>query len=450
MGWYNKVVWSEGLFLRPQMLQQQERYLEYFAHQRALPAAAFFWGFTQIELDTELLNLGKLVLKNANGVFKDGTPFASPSHASLPESLHITHEMLGQTIYLATPMRVQNSEETLLDGHVNNSLARFLPFEYDLRDSNSGNMGMGSQLIQLAQLRLELLPEREMGDQWLGLPIAKVTEVLSDGSVRLDTVLIPPVSRYSASRQLSDWLNEITGLVNLRADALAAHLSSDSRSAHVAEVTDYLILQMLNRYAPILSHYRHVRDTSPELLYQTLSTLNSELSTFIRTQTRRPNAIPAYEHLDPYFTFEPLVRDLRYLLNVILQRSAQQISIEKRQHGLHLAILTPNELESYATVVLGVSADMPKDVLHNQFISQVKIASADKLLELVRLHLPGLDIELLPSAPRQIAFSAGYIYFELKKLGNLWDQVVQSGSLSMHVAGSFPNLQLELWGIRNQ
>ncbi|EQD50471.1 hypothetical protein B1B_11229, partial [mine drainage metagenome] len=31
----NKVVWSEGLFLRPQHMQQQERYLERFVDLRA-------------------------------------------------------------------------------------------------------------------------------------------------------------------------------------------------------------------------------------------------------------------------------------------------------------------------------------------------------------------------------------------------------------------------------
>ena len=31
-----KVVWSEGMFLRPQHFQQQERYLEFFSHARAL------------------------------------------------------------------------------------------------------------------------------------------------------------------------------------------------------------------------------------------------------------------------------------------------------------------------------------------------------------------------------------------------------------------------------
>ena len=244
MGWFNKVVWSEGLFLRPQMLQQQERYLEYFAHQRALSLSPFFWGFSHFEIDSDSLTLGKISLKSIRGTFLDGTPFNAPNHDTLPNPIHISHEMLGQTIFLAIPLRMHNSEETLLNGDSNSSLARYLSFEYDLQDSNSINMG--SQLVQLARLRMELIPERELGDEWIGLPIARVTEILANGGIRLDPLLIPPIAVYGASYQLFDWLSEIQGLVDLRAEALAHRLSNDSRSTHVAEVTDYLILQLLN------------------------------------------------------------------------------------------------------------------------------------------------------------------------------------------------------------
>lgn len=37
MSWNDRVVWSEGQFLLPQMFQQQERYLE---HVHALPQPA--------------------------------------------------------------------------------------------------------------------------------------------------------------------------------------------------------------------------------------------------------------------------------------------------------------------------------------------------------------------------------------------------------------------------
>lgn len=41
MSWNNRVVWSEGQFLLPQMFQQQERYLEHVIHYRSLPLSPF-------------------------------------------------------------------------------------------------------------------------------------------------------------------------------------------------------------------------------------------------------------------------------------------------------------------------------------------------------------------------------------------------------------------------
>src|SRR6185437_3804641 len=32
MAWNSKVVWSEGMFLRPQHFQQQDRFMQFFAH----------------------------------------------------------------------------------------------------------------------------------------------------------------------------------------------------------------------------------------------------------------------------------------------------------------------------------------------------------------------------------------------------------------------------------
>lgn len=41
MSWNDRVVWSEGQFLLPQMFQQQERYLEHVMHYRSLPLPPF-------------------------------------------------------------------------------------------------------------------------------------------------------------------------------------------------------------------------------------------------------------------------------------------------------------------------------------------------------------------------------------------------------------------------
>lgn len=194
MSWYNKVAWSEGLFLRPQLFQQQERYLEHMAHKRAATLNPFFWGFSHFALDAESLSLGKLVLSTAAGVFSDGTPFDTPGQTPPPAPLTVLPAHVDQIVYLAVPIRTPNGEETTFEDvqAATTSLARYAVFDTDLRDSNS--IGQGPRTVQLSRLRLCLLPEREMTSAWIGLPLAKVTTLRSDGSIAIDSQLIPPVA----------------------------------------------------------------------------------------------------------------------------------------------------------------------------------------------------------------------------------------------------------------
>lgn len=448
MSWHNKVVWSEGLFLRPQLFQQQERYLEAYAHKRSVPLNPFYWGFSRYVIDAESLALGKLVLSQAAGVFADGTPFDAPGQTRPPPPLTLLPEHLEQTIYLAMPIRTPNAEETTFD-EASSSLARYLAVDEELRDANA--IGQGPKLVQLAQLRLRLLPQKELTDAWIGLPVAKVTALHSDGSAALDDHLIPPVTGFGASTLLVNWLNKIQGLTRLRGQTLAQRLSGvDGKSSDANEVSDYLLLQILNRYEPLLNHFHNVAETSPEMLYTLLSSFGGELSTYVRTSTRRPRPHAPYRHVDPYLTFKELVDDVHALLNEVLVRSAQRVDFEKRPHGVHLAVVDPAVMQTFGNLVLAVSAEMPPDILVARFAAQSKLASSEQLPELVRSHLPGIVMAALPVPPRQIPFNAGFVYYEISRYGPLWEQVAQHGGLAMHVSGEFSRLRVELWGIREK
>ncbi|WP_395352270.1 type VI secretion system baseplate subunit TssK [Variovorax sp. UC122_21] len=451
MSWYNKVVWSEGLFLRPQLFQQQERYLEHLAHKRAAALDPFYWGFHRYAIDAESLSLGKLVLADAAGIFQDGTPFDAPAQALPPAPLTVGPEHIDQVIHLAVPIRTPNGEETTFDDASTSagSLARFGVFDTELRDANS--IGQGPKLVQLSRLRLRLLPERELTDAWIGLPLAKVTVLRSDGSIALDSRLIPPVSGYGASALLSDWMTHLHGLCRLRADALAARLSgSDGKSREAAEVSDFLLLQILNRYEPLLEHWLQVRDTSPQQLFVTLRALGAELATFVRAGTRRPAPHGSYRHVDPYLSFKGLVADVQSLLNDVLVRSAQPIALAQRANGVHVASVEPAELRGFQSLVFAVAAHLPPDQLASQFVACCKAGPSDRLPELIRSHLPGIPLQVLPVPPRQIPFNAGFVYVQLEPQGALWEHMVRHGGLALHVAAEFPGLRMELWGVREK
>lgn len=447
MTWTNKVTWSEGLFLRPQLFQQQERYIETFVHKRSLPLSPFFWGFSDLHIDPESLTLGKLVLARASGICADGTPFDTPGQSQPPAPLTFKPEHLGQLVFLALAIRVPNGEETSFeDAPV--STARNTVFGADIRDANS--IGQGARSVQLSQLRMVLIPEKELTSAWIGLPIAKLTALRSDGSAELETAIIAPVNRYGASELLNQWISQLHGTLKQRLEQLAERLggSSGQGGTQAAEVSDFLLLQILNRYEPQLDHLLRVKESSPELAYLLLRSMSSELSTFIRVNTRRANPVPPYQHLDPYNTFKPLVDDTRELLNNLLVRSAQAIVLQSKGHGMHLASMDPTEVKGYSHIVLAVASDMPADQLAQQFPAHAKLAPSDRLPELVRLHLPGLQLRVLPVPPRQIPFNAGYVYFQLDPQGSHWEHLQNHGGIGLHVGKAFPNLRMELWGVR--
>ncbi|MEJ8810695.1 type VI secretion system baseplate subunit TssK [Variovorax ureilyticus] len=451
MNWYNKVAWSEGLFLRPQLFQQQERYLEHLAHKRAAALSPFYWGFSHYAIDVESLSLGKVVLASAAGIFSDGTPFDTPGQTPPPAPLTILPEHLEQIIYLAVPIRTPNGEETTFDDAAGStgSLARFSVFDTELRDANS--IGQGPKTVQLSRLRLRLLPQREMTDAWIGLPLTRVATLRSDGSIAIDTHLIPPVAGYGASALLTDWIANTHGLCRLRAQSLASRLSgNDGKSSEAAEVSDFLLLQILNRYEPLLEHWLRVRETSPEEIYTALRTLSGELATFVRARTRRPEEHPAYQHVDPYLSFKELVGDVQSLLNDVLVRSAQSIPLTDRANGVRVANVDPGELQGFSSLVFAVAAHAPADVLASQFPARCKVGPSDRLPELIRSHLPGIPLQTLPVPPRQIPFNAGFVYFQVDSRGPLWEHLVEYGGLALHIAGEIPGLRMELWGVREK
>ena len=67
MSWYSKVVWSEGLFLRPHHLQQNDRYLEHLVEKRVRHVTPYPWGFSQLEIDRDLAQQSKFAVRRAAG-----------------------------------------------------------------------------------------------------------------------------------------------------------------------------------------------------------------------------------------------------------------------------------------------------------------------------------------------------------------------------------------------
>jgi len=442
MGWRNKVVWSEGMLLQPQHFQQNERWLEHALQRRFVALSPCGWGFAEIEIDTAALLLGKLALTRAVGVFPDGTTFDMPAIDPLPEPLDLPPDARDEAVVMSLPMRRPGARESNTEG--DEPLVRYDVTEESVADANTA--GERDALIQLGHLRSRLLLQRDVSDAMACLLVARVIERRVDNSLHLLRQHIPPLLDVHTSEVLRGYLSELHGLLNQRSMALAPRLTQGGRGG-VAEIADFLLLQTVNRYLPVLTHQLQITPLHPLPLFETALAMVGDLSVF--GEARRPPELPAYQHDDLDATFRPVMNELRRALSMVLEQNAIQIELHDRNHGIRVAILHDAGLRRDANFVLAVNARMPDDALRARFPSQVKIGPVERIRDLVNLQLPGVGLRALPVAPRQIPYHAGYTYFELDTRNNdLWRQLDQSGGLAMHIAGEFPGLELAFWAIR--
>lgn len=444
MSWFSKVVWSEGLFLRPQHFQQQDRHAEWFVEARSRALGGLFWGFTKLELDEGALSTGKIAMMSARGVLPDGTPFDFPAAHPAPLAMDFPADARNSIVYLALPLRRPESTEDALPSETTADLARFTQIDEEFLDTAASDST--AQPIKVGHPRLRLVLADQVSDAFVRVGVTRISERRPDNSLLVDQSYIPPVLSCKVSPVLASMLREIQGLLKQRADALAARVVQPTAGG-VGEIAHFVFLLTVNRYQLVFDHLVELSQLHPESLFVRLLELSGELATLARAE-RRPEAMPAYNHDALELCFAPLIREIRRSLGTLLEENAMQIELQDHKQGRYVGLIADRSLLRHAGFVLAVNAQMPSETLRTRFPAQAKLGPLEKIRELVNLQLPGISLRPLPVAPRQIPFHAGFSYFELDNSGDLWKQLDSSGGLGIYVSGSFPALELSLWAIR--
>ncbi len=438
---YSRIAWSEGLFLRPQHFQQQERYLDYSRRQQLAMQMAHCWGIRRLSIDYQSLKFGQFALSELEAVLPDGTVLQLPQVELLPAPVQVPRTCRDQLIYLCLAMdKTTGQNISSSDGA---QISRFSFAEHSVTDVSLAEDA--TELVQLAKLRLLFKLESEDRGGFICMPVARVREISEQGEVRLVQKFIPPLLDIQQDAELSAFVNEALGMLCQRAEALADRLGKSQGTAN--SIVDFLMLQVLNRYEPVLRHIKSGVLEHPLQLYRLLISMLGELATFTARQ-KRPPEFPAYKHDDLTTVFGNLSVILNQTLSVVLEQTAQALPLEQAKFGILVSALTDKTLLEYAQFVLAVSADLPPDDIRKHLPARLKIGPVEHIRELVNNQLPGIAVTALPVAPRQVPYHAGYHYFQLDKGSIYWERLASSGGLALHLSGNYPGLKIELWAIK--
>jgi len=440
----NRVIWSEGMFLRPQHFQQHDRYVESLVNGYGQGFQSYHWGIRKLKIDMRLLGMGQFALAECSGVFQDGVPFDLPEFDALPTPIEIPEEMQECIVYLSLPARLEGSIEVDSEQKPNN-LARYHAIETEVKDHNTASNEVSPVMIGQLQTRLMLEPQERAG--YICIGVARVLESRSDKNIILDEEYIPPLINCILNTRVKNYIKEICGLLGSRAEALAGRVSESGRGG-TAEISDFLLLQVVNRLEPLFEHLQHLPTLHPTDLYRIAIQVAGELSTFTKP-SKRPVSLPEYKHDDLKLTFSYVMEEIRDCLSMVLEQNAVPLPLTPPKFGTRAAKIPDPNLLRDAFFVLAINSQIPSEQLRRSFPGQVKIGPVEQIQQLVRSALPGINVNSLPVAPRQIPYHAGFSYFELNKQSELWKQMYTSGGFAIHIAGDFPGLEIEFWAIKN-
>lgn len=442
MSWINKPLWSEGLFIKPVHFQQQERYLEHTIGQGLHALHGFPWGLQELTIDNELLNLGKFGLTSARGIMPDGQPFSLPEDAPLPTPIDIEEGIIDQIVYLCLPLKSLNREIThdIEDA----GIFRYRSKQIELQDTTS--TAARADQVHVSQNNFRLMLDSGKRSDFSCVGVAHIQERNKDHQVILNRRYIEPCLDCTANASLKRYITEISGLLEHRSTNLAARLSSTGTGG-AGEVADFLMLQTINRNLPLFRHLTELPRLHPEDLYRQLVQLSGEMCTFFDPRTVQ--RFPAYQHDKMADSFDSVIATLKEQLATIIDARAINLPLKEPRYGIYRSVIQDPQLLEKSNFYLAIKADMSSEELRRAIPNQIKITSVEKIRDLIMQQLPGVPVQPLPVAPRQLPYHQGFIYFELDRNNPAFNELRQSSAVAFHISGNYTGLEMEFWAVKS-
>jgi type VI secretion system protein ImpJ len=426
----NKVVWSEGLFLRTQHFQQQDRYAEALMRAALLAAPWQSYGFTSLVLDKAALDAGQVAISRAEGLFPDGTPFSIPDTLPPPPALPVRAGGATGLACLAIPLE-QAGVATIDPAHVEPAGARYVGAILSVRDTIRN--GAAPEEIEVARLAARLVGPGESASGYALLPVARLEGLRADGSVAITEGYLPPALTIGAVDWYRGLLQElVTGLERISDAHGAIVLGGAGRS-----VENLLILELANTARPRLAHILAQGLCHPCALYEELAGLAGRMATY-GSSSRRLTDLPAYDHRDPQPAFAALADTLRSLVLSLrhVEPKSRAMPVARHAQNVWKVRIDNPDLLRNSRIVLRVGSDLSDETLRKLFVGQATVGAADAFEKLWKSRLPGIPLKPLHSQPREIPYDGERLCLELDQKSEHWAQLLDAPGFVIGVSGT--------------
>ncbi|HHH30336.1 MAG TPA: type VI secretion system baseplate subunit TssK [Polyangiaceae bacterium] len=443
-----RVVWSEGLLMSPQHLQQQDLYHERLVGWRLDGLQPLNWGVLKVEIDRRALESGQVRVAELTAILPDGLVIDCGSgDAELPPSRpvegHFPHTQDVLEVFLGVPRE--------RDGVANYATApggrqRFVMATKTVHDLT----GEGSSLeLAFGQRNLQVLFGAEPRDDFECLKIAELCRDAS-GNLAINDPYVPPILRIEASPFLLAGMRRLLRLMSTRRRSLAeaARERGDATVEYNAgDITRFLLLNAINTYLPALNHFVDMPDVAPRQAYLLLLSLGGQLATF--SSEFDPAALPKFNYNDLRSTFEPLFARITQLLQATVKEHYVSVQLDGREDGMYLGQLSEDRMMGCTKYLLGIRSGIAEQEVANTLPRLSKMASWGDINSILSAATPGASVEVTFRPPPEIPIKAGVVYFVISTDNNYWRNIVTDRQVAVYLPRPFDPAQtkVELLGI---
>ncbi len=448
-----RVVWSEGLLMMPQHLQQQDGYHEQLAAQLLRAANPYGWGVSRLELDPSALQSGQVRLSSFAGVLADGTPLSfdakdAESPAARPIEPALTPGKSALDVFLALPREREGNANYagLAAASPGSSPARFKVRARSVLDLASQQ---GAATVAFAHPNLQLLFGGEPLDDFESLKVAEVKR-LPSGGFTYEESYIPPCLRVGASAGLGAKLKRVCAtLVAKQRELVASQRQPEVGNVDFgpSDVGRGLQLLGLNQVIPLVQHLIAAPETPPLAAYLTLAQAAGLLCTF--TPDGDSSALQAFQFTDLRKTFDALLDGIAQMLGGVAKQRYITVPLEVRKEGLYVGSLQDERLTSCREFILAVRSSMPEEQVADVLPRLARVASRSEIQHLFQAASPGLALSVTHRPPSEIPLRPGVVYFQLPSNDPYWKGIAAERAIAIFLPPPFDpsHTRLELLAI---
>ncbi len=446
MQFANRVLWGEGMFLRPQHFQQQVLMLEQEASARFQLSLRHAWGVRSLSLDEQALKAGMLRVDRLHLVFRDGALFRAPEAVPLPLSRDMSNlPQLGA----ATTLYACLAEMQAYGGNVAAREGAVRPSRFQSSQAEVADLYTQALPADLAVLKpdVRLMFEEENRDGYDAIPVCRL-EKDATGQWCVATDYIPPLLSIQASDWLHRMLRRWLDILLVRNQALSAALRERAQNVMeygTSDISTFWLLHTINRNFIRLRHLSLCEPLHPEMLYQAVAEFCGEMQTF--SSLYALSDVPVYRHEALFAVFNELDQQLRSLLETVISSRYQCIPLHSPRASIHLGRLESDRLVEGVDFYLSISSELPASHIIENVPLKLKIGAPDDVERILNSAMRGVALQHVLQTPSAIPVRVGNHYFALQPQGDIFSRMLQSRSICIYVPQTLSDVSMELFAV---